>query len=76
MKKEATAGTIVLSDDDQEQATTEPRHSLFSLSSSAGNKRQRVVSGAPRVIDSEDEPKDDPLSRNESSANLQENKEN
>lgn len=76
VKKEATTGTIVLSDDDQEQAITEPRHSLFSLTSSAGNKRQKVVSGATRVIDPEDEPKNDPLSRNESSAHLQENKEN
>ena len=54
----------------------EPRLSLFSLTSSAGNKRQRVVSGSARVGDAEEETKVAPLIRTESLTLLQENKEN
>lgn len=66
-----------------ENGATEPRRSLSGLTNSAGNKRQRVVSGPPLVIDLEEEPKNtphQPLSDTESlstmSTLVQEDKEN
>lgn len=68
-KKENASGTA---HDDEDH-----RYSLFNLTSSAGNKRQKVVGGPSRVIDLEEEPKNAPVSHTESLTTLlQENKEN
>ena len=75
VKKDKPLGATNDGDDD---SANEPRLSLFNLTSSAGNKRQRVISVPPHVSVSEEEPpKNAQLSRAESlSVLLQENKEN
>ncbi len=74
-KSKCASRRVTPSASDEDEA--DPRSSLFNVTTSAGNKRQRIATPlAIRVAELEDEPKVPSLSRSESLATLLQNQEN